>query len=65
MHCEEIKDEICIWRLVFEKVATLHEIETSWNLDDVMTAIYLLDIKADAQTRQRKSRNGSVPRASN
>jgi hypothetical protein len=43
-----------IWRLVFDKVATLQEIENHWSLDDVMRAMSLLDFRADIQSENAK-----------
>ena len=38
-----------IWRLVIDKVASLQEIETHWNLEDVMKANALLDMRIDIE----------------
>jgi|GEM_PF-4335201 len=43
-----------VWRLIFDKIATLQEIETHWSLDDVMRALALLELKADIQTNNSK-----------
>lgn len=43
-----------IWRLVFEKVATLQEIENHWSLDDVMRAMSLLEFREDVQAENAK-----------
>lgn len=43
-----------LWRLVFEKIATLYELENYWSLDDVMRAVALLDFKADVQSENAK-----------
>lgn len=40
-----MSQEYIIWRLVFERVATLEELETHWSLDDVARANALLDMK--------------------
>lgn len=42
-----------VWRLVFEKIATLEEIERSWNLDDVLRANDLIDYKNHLINRER------------
>ena len=36
-----------MWRLVLEQIATLEEIERSWNFMDIMKANALLDYRAD------------------
>jgi hypothetical protein len=43
---DELLEEWPIWRLVEAKIATLTEIESTWNLDDVLRANTVLDIKA-------------------
>lgn len=48
-----------IWRLVFEKVATLEELETVWNYDDALRAHALLDMReamSQQQLRDAKKR---------
>lgn len=60
-----MKEESLIWRLVFEKVATLQEIETSWSLDDSLRAIAILEYKNAVSEEQRKKLNDSRQRASN
>lgn len=44
---------MAVWRLVFEKVATLQEIEQSWSLDDILRATALLDLKAEMQANYK------------
>jgi hypothetical protein len=55
---QEIADEFPIWQLVFEKIATLEEIERSWSYDDVLRAVAIIDMRRDleqvANKRQRK-----------
>jgi len=41
-----------LWRLVFEKLATLEELETIWNLDDVDRANALLDMRQAMEQKQ-------------
>ena len=56
---EEIKNEILVWRIVLEKIATLEEIERSWSLDDLYRAEAVLDLRdeliADAQRKAREN----------
>lgn len=48
-----------IWRLaVVEKVATLHEIRTFWDINDVMRANELLDIQQDAEWQAANKKPG-------
>lgn len=42
------------WRPVIEKIATLTEIETKWNLCDLADANEALDIKIDAELWYQK-----------
>lgn len=44
-----------IWTLVVEKIATLHEIETHWSLDDLFRAHDTLEIKAAFIEEHRKA----------
>lgn len=44
-----MKKEYPVWRLVIQKVANLHEIETFWNLDDLIMANAMLDMQADIE----------------
>lgn len=44
-----------VWTLVAEKIATLHEIETHWSLDDLFRAHDTLEIKAAFIEEQRKA----------
>lgn len=43
-----------IWSLVLEKVATLTELETTWNLDDAHRANAVLQIRAEMVNAQVK-----------
>lgn len=36
-----------MWRLVVQGVATLEELETHWNIDDVLRANGILDMRDD------------------
>jgi hypothetical protein len=36
-----------IWRVVDSKMATLHELETTWSLDDLYRALGALDLKEE------------------
>lgn len=47
-----------VWRPVLERVATLHEIETHWSLDDLLDANDALDAwqEAQAQAQNRSPR---------
>ena len=38
-----------MWRLVLDRIATLEEIERSWNFNDIMKANALLDYRADQE----------------
>jgi len=43
--------------LILEKIATLTELETTWNLDDVMRANALLDMRLDlAEDASRRAK---------
>jgi hypothetical protein len=42
-----LSDEIDVWRLVTEKIATLQELETVWSYDDMVRAIVALDIRSE------------------
>jgi len=41
-----------VWRVVFNKMATLHEIETYWNINDLLDANILLDEMEEEQKRE-------------
>jgi hypothetical protein len=41
-----------VWRPILAKVATLHEIEAYWCLDDLMDANEALDIKDALEAEQ-------------
>ena len=45
-----IREEFEIWRLIFENIATLQELETIWSLDDVLRANAILNMKQDLAT---------------
>jgi hypothetical protein len=49
-----LRIELSIWRLVLENVASLQELETIWNLDDVERANALLDMRLDLSEVERK-----------
>jgi hypothetical protein len=51
---EELRDELSIWRLILEKITSLQELETLWNLDDVMRANALLDMQQDLSEMARR-----------
>ena len=57
---DSLLDEIIIWVLISEKMATLKELETHWNFDDALRAYAILEIKADrieqAHKEQMKKR---------
>lgn len=42
-----------VWRIVTARVATLHEIDSAWSLDDMLDATAVLDYQAAAQEAQR------------
>jgi ABC-type uncharacterized transport system substrate-binding protein len=43
--------------LILEKIVTLTELETTWNLDDVMRANALLDMRLDlAEDARRRAK---------
>lgn len=46
---EHLADGWPVWRLIFEGVATLQEVEQHWSIDDVLDANEMLDAKAEAQ----------------
>ncbi len=54
-----------VWTLVTEKIATLHEIETHWSLDDLFRAHDTLEIKAAFMEDQRKSMQSKQPKSKN
>jgi hypothetical protein len=41
---ESLKEEFHIWRIVHSGMATLDELETTWNFDDVKRAMAYLDV---------------------
>jgi len=43
-----------LWRLITEKIASLHELETNWNLNDVYKANALLDMRLDLSEEARR-----------
>ena len=45
----ELESEWGVWRLVLEKVATLEEINSSWNFLDIIKMNALLDMKIDIE----------------
>ena len=51
---EDLRTELAIWRLVFERLATLNALETSWSLDDVYRANALLDMKDDLAEEEKR-----------
>ena len=52
-----------MWRLVFEKVCTLQELETYWSLDDVMRANAILDMQSEYQKRKEAELKRKKPNA--
>lgn len=53
----DLAEEFEIWRLILEKIVTLTELETTWNLDDVMRANALLDMRLDlAEDARRRAK---------
>jgi hypothetical protein len=58
-----------MWRLIFEKIVTLEEIERSWSYDDLLRANAVLDmhqdIMIDQQNQQKRVVRGNTQRASN
>jgi hypothetical protein len=58
-----------MWRIIFEKIATLEEIERSWSYDDLLRANAVLDmhqdIMIDQQNQQKRVVRGNTQRASN
>ena len=57
----ELKDEFLLWRLVLEGIASLEEIERTWNLDDLLRANALLDMRLDLmeESKRKGRRNDS------
>jgi hypothetical protein len=45
---QDLTEEFPLWRLVFEKIS-LHELETTWSLDDMIKANTVLDIQNTVQ----------------
>jgi len=41
-----------IWRVVFENIASLQEIETFWSIDDLMEANSIIDYRETLQNLQ-------------
>jgi hypothetical protein len=58
-----------MWRLIFEKIVTLEEIEKWWSYDDLMRANAVMDmhqhIMIDQQNQQKRVARGNTQRASN
>jgi hypothetical protein len=44
-----------LWRPVVERIATLHEIETFWSIDDLADAHEALDIRNEAEVKAAKA----------
>jgi hypothetical protein len=44
-----------IWILVTEKIATLNELETVWNIDDVERALAILNLKMEIEEMNIKN----------
>lgn len=50
----DIKSEFLFWRIILEGIASLEEIERTWNLDDLMRANALLDMRLDLMEESRR-----------
>jgi len=44
-----------VWLVVSKGLATLHELETTWTLDDLIRAIDFIMVQADIEGSQIKS----------
>jgi hypothetical protein len=49
-----LKEELLIWRLVTENIASLNELESTWNLDDLHMANAVLDMRMDITRAEHK-----------
>lgn len=45
----ELAEELPVWRVIGAGVATLNELETAWDLDDLARANAALDMKDDIE----------------
>jgi len=43
----ELAEELIIWRLVTDKIASLHELENDWSFDDLLRAESYLSMQSD------------------
>jgi hypothetical protein len=43
----DLTEEVEVWRLVTEKIATLTELETVWSYDDMIRANVTLGVKSE------------------
>lgn len=46
--------DLYLWRPVTARIATLHEIDTHWSIDDLADAHEALDIKTEAEAKAAK-----------
>lgn len=53
---KELVDEIPIWVLVVDKIATLEDLESRWSLDDMMRAYGIIEYRSHVEN-QRISKN--------
>lgn len=61
-----MRDEMLIWSLVFQKIATLQDLETTWSLDDALRAAAFLEMKNALELEtQKELSHGHSARASN
>ncbi len=47
-----------IWRLVYRRMATLHELETTWSIEDAQHAHAYLDAIEEAEAKAAQARGG-------
>lgn len=55
-----MQNEISIWHLVVNKIATLEELETTWSIDDVQRALALLNLRSDIESDNQDKANAST-----
>lgn len=56
---KDLQGEMLIWSLILEKIVSLTELETTWNLDDAHRAYAVIQIRRellDNQTKKTKEK---------
>lgn len=58
----ELEQELLIWQLIVDKIATLAELELYWSLDDAYRALALMEYRQDSQEYQRQIAERNKPK---